>query len=58
VCLHNRELLIWKDRGGDERERGADGREGQQAGKLKVRLGLGEIEGTDRETEIQRYRET
>jgi hypothetical protein len=40
------------------RERGAGGQEGQQAGILKVRLGLGEIEGTDRETEIQRYRET
>ncbi len=58
MSLNNRELLIWKERGkGRERERGAGGREGQQAGILKVRLGLGEIEGTDRD-EIQRYRET
>ncbi len=30
----------------------------QQAGLFKLRLGLGEIEGRDRETEIQRDRET
>jgi hypothetical protein len=31
---------------------------GQQVGIFKVRSGLGEIEGRDRDTEIQRYRET
>jgi hypothetical protein len=40
-----------------EREEQAGGRAGQQAGrfKAKCRLGLGEIEGRDRDTE--RYRE-
>jgi hypothetical protein len=34
------------------------GRAGQLAGIFKVRLGLGELEGRDRDTEIQRNRET
>ncbi len=38
------EFLIWK-----KRERG--GRAGQQGGRSKVRLGLGAIEGRDREKE-------
>ena len=36
-----------------ERERGAGWQAGQQAGIFKVRLGLGVIEGRDRNTEIQ-----
>jgi hypothetical protein len=42
MSLNNREFLIWKERGGRERERGW--REGQQAGIFEVRIGLGEIE--------------
>jgi hypothetical protein len=46
--LSHREFLIWKERGrgwGGERERGRW--VGQQAGRFKVRLGLGAIEGRD-----------
>ncbi len=43
-----------REREGWERRGWADG----QSGILKVRLGLGEIEGRDRETERQRDRET
>jgi hypothetical protein len=39
MSLNNREFLIWKERG-----RG-------WAGILKVRLGLGEVEERDRDTE-------
>jgi hypothetical protein len=40
---NNREILIWNERG----------RGGQTGGwvRIKVRLGLGEIEGRDRDTE-------
>jgi hypothetical protein len=45
------EFLIWKERErGCERERGGGGRAGQQRDILMVRLGLGEIEGRDRDT--------
>ncbi len=57
----NREFLIWKERGRGERERererGAGWQAGQQAGIFKVWLGLGVIEGRDRNTEIQGDRE-
>ena len=54
----NREFLIWKERGqGRERERGAGWQAGQQAGIFKVRLGLGVLEGRDRNTERQGERE-
>jgi hypothetical protein len=53
----NREFLIWKERGRGERERGAGWQAGQQAGIFKVRLGLGVIEGRDRNTERQGDRE-
>jgi hypothetical protein len=49
--LYRREFLIWKERGRGRRERGA----GRRLGRFKVRLGLGEIEGSDRDTE--RYRD-
>jgi hypothetical protein len=39
MSLNNGEFLIWKEEGG------------QQAVIFKVRLGLGEIEGRDRDTE-------
>jgi hypothetical protein len=39
------------------RERGADWQAGQQAGIFKVMLGLGVVEGRDRNTEIQGDRE-
>jgi hypothetical protein len=55
--LSHREFLIWKERGG--KSGGWAFRwAGQQAGRSKVRLGLGEIEreGRDRDTEIQRDR--
>jgi hypothetical protein len=42
--------------GGGERERG--GQAGQLAGTFKVMLGLGEIEGRDREIERHRNKET
>ncbi len=48
MSFNNREI---------ERE-GVRERGGRQAGLFKLRLGLGEIEGRDRETEIQRDRET
>ncbi len=48
VSLNNRKFIIWKEREG-VRERGV--REGQHADIFKVRLGLGEIEGRDRDTE-------
>ncbi len=49
MSLNIREFLIWKERGRGEGERGErerekGGRSGQQAGILKVGLGLGEIE--------------
>jgi hypothetical protein len=50
MSLNSREFLIRK-----ERDR-VVGRLGQLASIFKVRLGLGEIEGRDRETERQRNR--
>ena len=51
MSLNSREFLIWKE---GERE-GVRERQGQLArsagGIFKVRLGLGEIEGRDRDTE-------
>ena len=41
-----------------ERERGAGRQAGQLAGIFKVMLGLGEIEGRDREIERHRNKET
>jgi hypothetical protein len=43
MILNNREILIWNERG----------RGGQAGGwdRFKVRLGLGETEGRDRDTE-------
>jgi hypothetical protein len=48
MSLNNREFLIWKDR------EGGDG----SPGIFKVRLGLGEIEGRDRDTEKYRDKKT
>ncbi len=53
MSFYNRER---EREGMREREKGR--REVQQAGLFKLRLGLEEIEGRDRETEIQRDRET
>jgi hypothetical protein len=47
--LSNKEFLIWK-------ERGVGGLGGQQAGRFKVRICLGEIEGINRYREIERHR--
>jgi hypothetical protein len=52
MSLNSREFLIWKERGrGGERNREVGGA-GQPASIFKVRLGLGEIEGRDREIEL------
>ncbi len=51
LSLNNRTFLILKERKGGDREGHAGGQwVGQQAGILKVRIGLGEIEGRDRDT--------
>jgi hypothetical protein len=55
MCLNNRELLFWKVRGRGEIESGG-GQAGQQAGIIKVRLGLGGRERREIETEIERNR--
>jgi hypothetical protein len=49
MSLNNREFHIWQERGMGPHggERGV----GQQAGIFQVRLGSGEIEGRDRDTE-------
>jgi hypothetical protein len=44
-----------REREGREREEGVGA--GHQVGRFKVSLSLGEIEGRDRDTEIQRYRD-
>ena len=44
-------FLSGKREGGGERERGAGWQAGQQAGIFNVRLGLGVIEGRDRNTD-------
>jgi hypothetical protein len=46
MSLNNREFLIWKESRGSW--------PGQQAGIFKVRLGLGEIEGKDRDRDTER----
>ena len=45
MSLNSREFLVWKETvRGCKRERGAGGRASQQADKLVVRIGLGDIE--------------
>jgi hypothetical protein len=65
MSLNNREFIIWKERGrGVESKRGGQvcgllgGRASRQAGIFKVRLGLVEIEGRDREIVRQSNKET
>jgi hypothetical protein len=55
MSLNDREFLLWKEMGRGEREKEAGGRAGRQAahqaGIFKVRLGLEEMDGRDRDTE-------
>ncbi len=52
----NREFLILKEQGRGESERERERWVGRSAVIFKVRLGLLEMEGRDRETEIERHR--
>jgi hypothetical protein len=57
MSLNNREFLIWKERS-RVRERDRGSWPGQQTGIFKVRLGLGETEGRDRDRDLKTKRQS